>query len=64
MTQWVSYPYAFPSPGDLPDLGIEPRSPALQAVFLPSEPPEKPNIICLFRYMKRIWHKIVNIKEI
>ena len=23
--------YTFPSPGDLPDPGIEPRSPALQA---------------------------------
>ena len=29
----------FPSPGDLPDPGIEPRSPALQADTLPSEPP-------------------------
>ena len=28
-----------PSPGDLPDPGIEPRSPALQADSLPSEPP-------------------------
>ena len=28
----------FPSPGDLPDPGIEPRSPALQADSLPSEP--------------------------
>ena len=28
--------------GDLPNLGIEPRSPTLQAVALPSEPPEKP----------------------
>ena len=28
-----------PSPGDLPDPGIEPRSPALQADTLPSEPP-------------------------
>ena len=32
----------FPSPGDLPDPGIEPRSPALQAGALPSEPPGKP----------------------
>ena len=32
----------FPSPGDLPDPGIEPRSPALQAASLPSEPPGKP----------------------
>ena len=28
-----------PSPGDLPDPRIEPRSPALQADALPSEPP-------------------------
>ena len=31
-----------PSPGDLPDPWIEPRSPALQADALPSEPPGKP----------------------
>ena len=31
----------FPSPGDLPDAGIEPRSPTFQADSLPSEPPEK-----------------------
>ena len=30
----------FPSPGDLPDPGIEPRSPALQADSLSSKPPE------------------------
>ena len=29
----------FPSPGDPPDPGINPRSPALQAVSLPSESP-------------------------
>ena len=29
----------FPSPGDLPDPGIEPRSPALEADALTSEPP-------------------------
>ena len=28
----------FPSPGDLPSPGIEPRSPTLQADALPSEP--------------------------
>ena len=28
-----------PSPGDLPDPGIEPRSPALEADALTSEPP-------------------------
>ena len=30
---------SFPSLGDLPDPGIEPRSPALQADALTSEPP-------------------------
>ena len=32
----------FPSPGDLSDLEIEPRSLALQAHSLPSEPPSIP----------------------
>ena len=32
----------FPSPGDLPIPGIEPRSPTLQTDSLPSEPPGKP----------------------
>ena len=36
---WSGLP--FPSPGDLPDPGIEPRSPTLQADSLPSEPPRK-----------------------
>ena len=31
-----------PSPGDLPDPGIEPGSPTLLADALPSEPPGKP----------------------
>ena len=34
---WSGLP--FPSPGDLPDRGIKPGSPALQADSLPSEPP-------------------------
>ena len=34
---WSELP--FPSPGDLPDSGTEPRSPAMQADSLPSEPP-------------------------
>ena len=32
----------FPSPGNLPDPGMEPGSPALQADSLPSEPLGKP----------------------
>ena len=35
----------FPSPGDLPDPGIEPRSPTLQADALTSAPPGKPPCI-------------------
>ena len=34
---------SFPSPGDLPNPGIKPESPALQTDSLPSEPPGKPN---------------------
>ena len=34
---WSGLP--FPFPGDLPNPGIKPRSPALQADALPSEPP-------------------------
>ena len=34
---WSGLP--FPSPGDLPNPGIEPRSPALQADSLPTELP-------------------------
>ena len=37
---WSRLP--FPSPGDLPNPGIEPRSPTLQADALTSEPPGKP----------------------
>ena len=36
---WSGLP--FPSPGDLPDPGIEPGSPALEADALTSEPPGK-----------------------
>ena len=35
----------FPSPGDLPNPGIKPRSPALQTDSLPAEPPGKPKNI-------------------
>ena len=36
---WSGKP--FPSPGDLPNPGIELRSPELQVDSLPAEPPEK-----------------------
>ena len=35
---WSGFP--FPSPGNLPNPGIEPRCPELQADSLPSEPPD------------------------
>ena len=37
---WSRLPFL--SPGDLPDPGIKPRSPALQAEALTSKPPGKP----------------------
>ena len=37
---WAEQP--FPSPGDLPNPGIEPTSPAWQADSSPAEPPGKP----------------------
>ena len=47
---WSGLP--FPSPGNLPDPGIEPRSPVLQADALPSEPPGKPfECILNFKYI-------------
>ena len=48
---WSGLP--FPSPGDLPNPGIEPRSPALQADALSSEPPGKPPM-----YLKGVLNKL------
>ena len=49
---WTGLPS--PSPGDLPDLGMEPRSPSLQVDSLSSKPPEKPwttrEIPCFFPF--------------
>ena len=42
---WSGLP--FPPIGDLPDPGIKPKSPALRADSLPSEPPGKPNLSVL-----------------
>ena len=38
---WSGLP--FPSPGDLPNPGTDPKSPEMQAYSLPSEPPGKPS---------------------
>ena len=48
---WSGFP--FPSPGDLPNPGLEPGSPAFLADSLPNELPGKPEIhvnIMLFSY--------------
>ena len=39
---WSELP--FPSPGDLPNLGIEPTSPALAGKFFTTEAPGKPTL--------------------
>ena len=51
---WSGLP--FPSPGDLPNPGIESQSPALQADSLPPEPPEKPEMAMLGRGNSRMMH--------
>jgi len=48
---WSGLPFL--PPGDLPDPGIEPVSPALQANSLPSEPAEKPFITYKFHLEKQ-----------
>ena len=48
---WSGLP--FPSPGDLPDPGMKPRSSTFQADSLPSEPTEKPN----FTSFLDVFHK-------
>ena len=47
---------AFPSPGDLPDPGIEPRSPTLLVDALQSEPPGKSGKVMslLFNMLSRL----------
>ena len=40
---WNELP--FPPPGDLPDPGIEPTTPASASGFFTTEPPGKPNYI-------------------
>ena len=40
---WSGSP--FPSPGDLPDPGIQPMSPSLEGGFFTAEPPGKPKVL-------------------
>ena len=46
---WSGLP--FPSPGDLPDPGIEPGSPTLEADALTSESPGKPRLVFSLLYL-------------
>ena len=57
---WSGLP--FPSSGKLPDSGIEPRSPALQAGALTSEPPGK-SALCNSNQLEKAM-QIINIKLI
>ena len=53
---WSGLPYS--PPGDLPDLGIKPGPPALQADSLPPEPPGKP------RFYVNKPQKTISLKKI
>ena len=62
---WSGLP--FPSPGDLPNPGIEPESPALQAdcnaaEALTSQPPGKPRLIIVTNYKRLSVLNIVALK--
>ena len=50
---WGGLP--FPSPGVLPDPGIEPGSPTLRAGSLPSEPPGNRQRVGTFIYLGWMW---------
>ena len=56
---WSGLP--FTSPGDLPNPGIEPGSPALQADALPSEPPGEAQKYIL--YLLLILHTLATDPE-
>ena len=56
---WSGWP--FPSPGDLPDPGIEPRSPTLQADTLPSKWTE---VICKLFFAISACDRKDRVKEI
>ena len=49
---WSGYP--FPSPGDLPNPGTKPRSPALQADSLPTELRGKPVALTIWTFVSRV----------
>ena len=50
---WSGLP--LPSPGDLPNPGIEPMSPALAGGFFTTEPPGKPFILIKVKAKSHMW---------
>ena len=54
--RWSGLP--FPPPGDLPDPGIEPRSPALHAGSLLSEP-----LVLMLKSLSHLFEVLLNIME-
>jgi len=48
---WNGLPVSLP--GDLPDPGIKPASPALAGIFFTTEPPGEPNILLQVHKLNR-----------
>ena len=54
----------FPSPGNLPDPGIQLGSPVLADGFFTSEPPGKPNLLCRFlQIFQNVWSYLNIVKK-
>ena len=56
---WHGLP--FPSPGDLPNAGIEPRSPTLEADTLTSEPPGKSIGLTMWTFVGKVMSLLFNM---
>ena len=59
---WSGQP--LPSPGDLPDPGMELSSPELAGGFFTTEPPGKPKFSYLTTFLVKIWISTLNMKII
>ena len=57
---WSGLPIS--SPGDLPDPGIEPRSPALAAIFFTTESPGKPELLLFFKFFKNVNWRLITLQ--
>ena len=58
--EWVAFPFS----RDLPNSGIEPGSPALQADSSLSEPPEKPLVTLAARFIETNLSQLTLDREI